>query len=50
MKIDLSSEKHSVLVVSPEVYRMLDPLEKVALHQMEQEGRARIVVDAEEGK
>ena len=48
MKVNPSPEKPSVLTVAPEIYKLLDPLERVALHQMAAEGRARILSDAPE--
>ena len=47
MEINPCFKKPSVLTVGPEVYRLLDPLERIALHAMEREGRARILPDAE---
>ena len=35
--------KNQILTVSPEIYKLLDPLERLALHQMAAEGRARIL-------
>lgn len=38
--------KKPILTVAPEIYKLLDPLERVALHQMAAEGRARILTNA----
>jgi len=42
MSIDGKSQK-PILTVTPEIYKLLDPLERLVLHHMAAEGRAKII-------